>query len=193
MKALNLIMIAAGSALMMQACHNGTNTSTTIDTTTTTTADATKTDTGKMIAAADSADVNFATKAAQGGMTEIALSKLELQSSNNKIKDFANMMVTDHTDAGNKLTAIAKAKNIMLPTLPDTTQQAVITDLSKKSGTALNKAYVAQMVADHQKTIAMFEAAQSAVKDTTLKTFITNTLPTLHKHMDAINAIKSSM
>jgi putative membrane protein len=192
MKTLNLIMIAASSALMMQACHNGNNSATTTDTTTTTTTDATKTDTSKMVAA-DTVDISFATKAAQGGMTEIALSKLELQSSNNKIKDFANMMVTDHTDAGNKLVAIAKAKNITLPTLPDTVQQAIITDLSKKSGTALNKAYVAQMVTDHKNTIAMFEAAQKTVKDTTLKAFITNTLPTLHKHMDAINAIESGM
>ena len=190
MKTLNLIMIAASSALIMQACHNGNNTATTTDTTTTT--DATKTDTTKMLAA-DTVDISFATKAAQGGMTEIALSKLELQSSNNKIKDFANMMVTDHTDAGNKLAAIAKAKNITLPALPDTVQQATIADISKKTGVALNKAYVAQMVTDHKNTIAMFEAAQKTVKDTTLKAFITNTLPTLHKHMDAINAIKSGM
>jgi len=191
MKTINLIMITAGATCIMQACHNGSNKATTTDTTTTTTAEVTKTDSSKMLP--DTGDVSFAKKAAQGGVTEIALSKLELQSSNNKIKDFANMMVTDHTDAGNKLTAISMAENITLPTLPDTVQQATITNLSQKTGTDLNKAYVAQMIIDHKNTIAMFEAAQKTVKDTTLKQFITATLPTLHKHMDAINAIKSGM
>jgi len=191
MKKLNLIIAAAGAVCIMQACNNNSKTAATTDSTTTT-ADATKTDTTKMTAAvpADTADVSFATQAAAGGMTEIDLSKLELQSANTKIKDFANMMVTDHTDAGNKLMAIAKAKNITLPDGPNAMQQQIISDMSKKSGVVLDKAYVAQMVTDHKKTIALFEGAQKTVKDTTLKAFITNILPTLHKHLDAINAIK---
>ena len=194
MKKLNLILVAACTICIMQACHNSASTGT-ADSTAVTAADKTKAaDSSMQMAAPDTGDVVFADKAAAGGMTEIALSKLAVQqSSNAKIKDFANMMITDHTAAGDKLAAIAKKEGINLPTGPDTLQQNMISDMSKKTGSDFNKAYVKQMVTDHKKTIAMFEKEQTTVKDTVLKGFITGTLPTLHKHMDAVNALKSSM
>ena len=195
MKKLNLILAVACAAFTMQACHNSASTTTTDSTTTMVKSDSTKvTDTSKMASVIDTADTAFTNKAAAGGMTEIAASKLALQMSQNaKIKDFANMMITDHTAAGDKLAAIAKKEGINLPAGPDTLQQNMISDLSKKTGSDFNKAYVKQMVKDHKMTIDMFEKAQTTVKDTVLKGFITATLPTLHKHMDAVNALKSGM
>ena len=195
MKKLNLFLAVACAAFTMQACHNSASTTMTDSTATTVKSDSTKvTDTSKMASSVDTADTAFTNKAAAGGMTEIAASKLALQMSQNaKIKDFANMMITDHTMAGNKLAAIAKTKNIMLPTGPNAMQQAALDKLSKKTGSDFNMAYVDQMYKDHKETIAMFESAQTTVKDTTLKNFITTTLPTLHKHLDAITALKSSM
>jgi putative membrane protein len=195
MKKLNLILAVACAAFTMQACHNSASTTTTDSTTTMVKSDSTKvTDTSKMTSVIDTADTAFTNKAAAGGMTEIAASKLALQMSQNaKIKDFANMMITDHTMAGNKLAAIAKSKNIVLPTGPNAMQQDALTKLSKKTGNDFNMAYVNQMYKDHKETVAMFESEQNMVKDTTLKNFITTTLPTLQKHLDAITAIKSSM
>jgi len=195
MKKLNLVLITACSVCIMQACHSSSSsTGAATDSTTITTADKTTTDSSKQMAAPDTGDAAFAGKAAAGGMTEIALSKLAVQQSTNaKIKDFANMMITDHSAAGDKLAAIAKKEGINLPAGPDTLQQNMISDLSKKTGSDFNKAYVKQMVKDHKMTIDMFEKAQTTVKDTVLKSFITSTLPTLHKHMDAVNALKSGM
>ena len=196
MKKLPLMIAVACAAFTMQACHNSGSAGTSDSTSTMVKTDSTKsTDTTKMaMAAVDTADTSFAMKAAAGGMKEINASKLALQMSKNaKIKDFANMMITDHTMAGNKLMAIAKAKNITLPAGPNAMQQQQLTDLSKKTGSEFNTAYIDQMVMDHKQTIAMFESAKSSVKDTTLKGFITATLPTLHKHLDAITALQSSM
>ena len=175
MKKLNLILVAGIGVLLMQACHNNNAKTTVTDSTVTT--DVTKTDSTKIIAAADTGDANFAVKAAAGGMTEIAKSKLAVaQSSNAKIKDFANMMITDHGAAGDKLAAIAKAKSIALPTGPDSTQQNQINDLSKKTGKDFDKAYVDQMV-----------------KDTSLKSFVINTIPVVQHHLAVIKTIKSDM
>jgi len=49
------------------------------------------------------------------------------------------------------------------------------------------------MVKDHEATLDMFKKAQTTVKDTSLKSFITNTIPVVQKHLDAIKAIKSGM
>jgi putative membrane protein len=192
MKKLNLIIAAGLSALVMQACHNSTKTPAT-DSTTVTATDVTKTD-STQIMPVDTGDASFAAKAAAGGMTEIALSKVaEQQATTSKIKDFAAMMITDHSAAGDKLAAIAKAKGISLPTGPDTMQQNMISDISKKTGKAFDKAYVNQMVKDHEATLKLFEKHLSMIKDTSLKAFDANTTPVIQHHLAVIKTIKSSM
>lgn len=192
MKKLSLIITAAAAVLVMQACKNNAKSGTT-DSTTTTTTDISKTDTTK-IAQVDTGDAAFAAKAAAGGMTEIELSKAAVQqATTQKIKDFANMMVTDHSAAGQKLSDIAKAKGMALPTGPDSTQQNMISDITKKTGKDFDKAYVNQMVKDHEATLDMLKKGQTTVKDTSLKSFITNTIPVVQKHLDAIKGIKSGM
>jgi len=192
MKKLNLIVTAACAVLVMQACKNNAKSGST-DSTTTTTTDVTKTDSTKM-AAVDTGDASFVAKAAAGGMTEITLSKVAAQQATaQNIKDFANMMVTDHSAAGEKLSVIAKAKGISLPSSPDTAQQKMISDISKKTGKDFDKAYVNQMVKDHEATLSMFKSAQTTVKDTSLKAFITSTIPVVQHHLDAIKTIKGSM
>jgi len=195
MKKLTLFIAIGLTLAMMQACNNGAKDSITkTDSTSVTIADQTRTDSSKTIATPDTGTVNFVMAAISGGMVEIAKSKLAMQQSkNSKITTFANMMITDHTDAANKLMVIAKAENITPPTKPDTDQQNQVTDLSKKTGRDFDKAYVKQMIADHKKTIILFKNAKKTIKDTTLRLFITSTLPTLHKHLDAIDNIKNGM
>jgi putative membrane protein len=192
MKKLNLIIAAACAVLAMQACKNNSKAGSG-DSTTTTTTDVTATDSTK-IAKVDTGDAAFAAKAATGGMTEIALSIVAAQqATSQKIKDFANMMVTDHSAAGDKLGAIAKAKGIALPMSLDSATQNMISDMSKKTGKDFDKAYVDKMVKDHEATLDMFKKEQTMVKDTALKGFITNTIPVVQKHLEAIKAIKSGM
>lgn len=192
MKKLNLIITAACAVMAMQACKNNAKSGAT-DSTTTITSDVTKTDSTTM-APVDTGDASFATKAAVGGMTEIALSKAaQQQATSQKVKDFASMMITDHTAAADKLSVIAKTKGITLPTAPDSTKQNIINNISKKTGKDFDKAYVDQMVKDHEETLDMFKKAQTSVKDTSLRAFFTNTTPVIQKHLDAIKAIKKGM
>ena len=192
MKKLNLIITAVCTVLAIQACKNNAKSGATDSTTTTT--DVTKTDSTSSIAQADTGDAAFAAKAATGGMTEIALSKVAAQqATTQKIKDFANMMITDHSAAGDKLAAIAKAKGMALPTSLDSATQNMVNDMAKKTGTDFDNAYVDKMVNDHQATLDMFKKEETMVKDTALKGFITNTIPVVQHHLDAIKKIKSGM
>jgi putative membrane protein len=192
MKKLNLILVAGLGALIMQACHNNNAKTTVSDSTVTT--DVTKTDSTKIIAPVDTGDANFAVNAAAGGMTEIALSKAaQQQATTVRIKEFAGMMVTDHSALGDKLSVIAKTKSISLPAGPDTIQQNMINDISKKTGKDFDKAYVNQMVKDHESTLKMFKKEETMIKDTSLKSFIVYAIPVIQKHLTAIKAIKSSM
>ena len=190
MKNTKLMIMLAIAAVSFQACKSAKTTSSTDSTTTkvdsTTT---TKTDSSKMVA-----DTAFANKAAIGGMAEVALAKLALtKTSSTKIKDFANMMVTDHSKANMELDSIAKSKNITLPATVDAEHQAKMDSLSKLSGMDFNKAYVATMIEGHQKTLALMQTEASSGKDADFKAFAAKTAPTVQMHLDAINKISASM
>ncbi|HWV72477.1 MAG TPA: DUF4142 domain-containing protein [Pseudosphingobacterium sp.] len=137
------------------------------------------------------ADASFALEAANGGMAEVELGKLAQEKATDaKVKEFASMMITDHSKANEELKAIAAAKQITLPTVPNPDKQTIKKELSAKSGDDFDKAYVAEMIKDHQKDISLFEQAQKTLQDPELKQFVEKTLPVLRKHMDHIGEIK---
>lgn len=135
-------------------------------------------------------DAKFAVDAADGGMAEVALGELaQNKGTDPKVKEFGKMMVTDHTKANDELKALAAGKNITLPAVPSEDKQKVATDLSAKSGKDFDKAYIDQMVDDHQKTVKLFEDGQKNVKDVEIKAFIDKTLPVLRSHLDHIKSL----
>ena len=193
MKKINLILGIAAIAVSLQACSGSKKTSGTDSTTVktdSTTMSATKTDSSSSMMA----DTTFASKAAVGGMAEVALGKMAVaKSSDSKIKDFGNMMITDHGKANDELMAIAKKENITLPATLDAEHQAKSDSLSKLSGKDFDKAYVDAMIDGHKKTLALMQAEAANGKDTTLKAFAAKTAPTVKMHLDAIQKIHDSM
>ncbi len=137
---------------------------------------------------------DFVNDAATGGMMEVELGNMAAQkASSQRVKDFGKMMVDDHTKANDNLKNITSQKNIDLPASITADQRKDIDKLSKKSGSAFDKDYVNMMVDDHKKDIDAFKKAENDVNDNDIKTFITNTLPVLQKHLDSIQAIKAAM
>jgi len=137
---------------------------------------------------------DFANKATTGGIEEVELGKFAEQKANSpQVKDFGKMMAEDHTLVNSNFKTIASKKSMELPTSITDDQRKDIDNLSKKSGKDFDKAYVNMMVEDHKKDISEFKDAEGKVADNDIKDFITSTLPTLQKHLNAIQAIKSKM
>ncbi len=192
MKKLSSILMIATAGLMFQACNSTPKDSTAAADSVNKVKDTTTT--GKTGIAVVADDAKFAVDAANGGMTEIELSKLATaKTTSAKIKEFADMMVMDHTKAGGELKAVAQVKNITLPDSLNADSKKVVMDMSKKSGADFDKAYVDKMVADHKATVEMFEDGSKKIKDADLKAFVDKTLPTIKGHLDNINKIKSGM
>ncbi|WP_412469091.1 DUF4142 domain-containing protein [Pedobacter sp. KLB.chiD] len=188
------IYVMAVSALAFQACNGGNkdakesadSLNMAKDTTTNTAA------TGGI--AVDESDAKFTTEAAVGGMAEVELGKMALEkSSNPQVKEFATMMVKDHGMANTELMTIAKQKNITLPTTVDDEHKKKIEDLSKKTGTDFDKAYVSAMVDGHKSTLKLMEDGAKDGKDADLKAFATKTAPIVQSHLQMINKINDSM
>lgn len=189
-----LMYVMAISALAFQACSGGNkdakesadSLNKAKDTTTNVAA------TGGI--AVDDADAKFTTQAAVGGMAEVELGKMALEkSSNAQVKEFATMMVKDHGMANTELMAIAKQKNITLPSTVDDEHKKKMDDLSKKTGANFDKAYVSAMVDGHKSTLKLMEDESKDGKDADLKSFATKTAPIVQTHLTMINKINDSM
>jgi putative membrane protein len=137
---------------------------------------------------------SFTTKAAQGGMSEVLLGNLALAKGQSAdVKQFAELMVADHTRANNDLKEIAARKSVALPTDTNDEQKSLLEKLSKLSGADFDKAYVKAMVDDHEKDVDEFTAQAKSGTDADIKAFAAKTLPTLQSHLDMIKGIKDRM
>jgi putative membrane protein len=138
------------------------------------------------VAIAQSAtDTQFARDAAIGGMMEVQLGKIALQkASNEKVKEFAQRMVDDHSRVSDELSAIAAKESIALPNDLDAKHKAVVDRFSTMSaGSDFDRAYITDMVRDHRADIAAFEKEQDKGRDHDLTSWVGSTLPTLRDHL----------
>jgi putative membrane protein len=141
----------------------------------------------------NSDDKAFVKNAAKGGMAEVELGRLASQkASDPQVKSFAEWMIKDHSAADHKLTALASAKGVELPSGKGVMNDATYAKLKMLSGKTFDKAYVNAMVDDHKEDVAAFEKESNQAQDPDVKTFATKTLPTLRSHLDAIEKIQAA-
>ena len=140
----------------------------------------------------ESAD--FVTKAASGGMLEVQLGQLAQQNAKSqRVKDFGNMMVTDHSKANEELKSLAASNNITIsPTLLPPHQQHIAM-MRQMKGTDFDKQYMYMMVNDHKEDIDEFKNEANNTNNDVFKYFASKTLPTLQKHLDSAQVIHSKM
>lgn len=137
---------------------------------------------------------DFAVKAANGGIMEIELARLAREKAqSNDVKEFAAMMIADHSKANDELKSIASQKNITLPSTLGKDGQEHVDELSKLSGTEFDKKYVDLMVDDHEEDVKLFQDAAKDADDPAVKAFAAKTLPTLQKHLERITTIDKNM
>ncbi|HEX3704004.1 MAG TPA: DUF4142 domain-containing protein [Vicinamibacterales bacterium] len=143
------------------------------------------------------ADQTFVKKAAEGGMAEVELGKLAAEkAASPEVKQFGQKMMDDHGKANDQLKSLAQNKNITLPSDLSAKDKALRDRLSKLSGAAFDRAYMRAMVTDHTKDVGDFRTESKAGGDADVKSWASNTLPTLESHLkmakDADRAVGTS-
>jgi putative membrane protein len=91
--------------------------------------------------------------------------------------------------ANDQLKQIAASNGLMLPTQPSAKHRATQERLSKLSGDAFDKAYMADMLKDHKKDVADFQKESTTGKDPDIRRFAAETLPTLQDHLKQAESI----
>ena len=192
MKKLSFVFVLGIATMAFQACGDADNDNDTINSNTTT---ENRIDSTDAMEDEQNETSKFMVKAANGGMMEVELGNLAKEKATNaSVKEFAAMIVKDHSNANDELKSLAASKSITLPATMDNDHRDHVTDLSNKSGNDFDKAYMDMMVSDHKKDIDMFE---DILDDNDiapeLKAFANKTLPVLKKHHEEAKRIYDSL
>ena len=129
-------------------------------------------------------DVKALKDMAQANINEIAAARIALNKTQNaEVKTFAQKMVEDH---GSALTvqAVAKQKEVTLPTAPDAKHKAMADKLEKQSGTAFDKMYMDNAgVMDHKMVLSTLKSDATKIKDPDVKALADAHTPVVEQHL----------
>lgn len=143
---------------------------------------------------ASAADLKFAREAAVGGLAEVQMGMTALQkASNDKVRQFGQKMVDDHSKANDQLKSIAEGKKITLPTELDAKHKKTAEMMAKMSGAGFDRDYITDMVKDHEEDVAEFQKEAMNGSDPDIKNFAAMALPTLQQHLQMAKDISSSL
>lgn len=139
-------------------------------------------------------DKNFAKEAAMGGMAEVELGKLAQQNAqHDEVKQFGARMMQDHGAANQQLMPILSATDVTVPQQLDATHRKTYDRLAKMRGAEFDRAYMRDMVQDHEKTVKKFRQEAQHGNDPDLKAFAQNTLPVLEQHLKLAHEVGKSL
>jgi putative membrane protein len=136
-------------------------------------------------------DQQFVDFAAQTDMVEANLGQMAGSvASAQPVKDYAQMLVTDHTNDFNQLYTVAQQANLTRPNAIGAEQnKAMIDPFQKLKGAAFDHKYAQEMIAGHTKAIAVYKKEAADAQNPALKSYAEQVLPVLQKHLDAAKAL----
>jgi putative membrane protein len=151
----------------------------------------TKMASGKM--AGPMSEQAFVDFAGQTDMTEAHLGQLaQEQASAQAVKDYGQMLNTDHTQDYSVLSTAAASAGVQVPKGTDKKHDEMIASLAKLKATAFDHRFLHEMVVGHEGAIAEYNRYIRDGQNAALKTYATNVLPVLQKHLDDAKKLESA-
>jgi putative membrane protein len=130
-------------------------------------------------------DVAFVRQATESGRKEMAAARDALpQLKNPGLKRIAEMLVSDHGAANAKLSKIAEAKGWPLPAPQAATPPAA------GASTDFDAKWTADMIAGHEKSVALYRAQAQGGEDKDLRKYAQDTLPVIEHHLAELRSLQ---
>lgn len=131
-------------------------------------------------------DQKFVDMAAQTDMVEANLGQLAQDASSSQpVKDYGQMLTTDHTNDYQQLSNAAHQANLNVPSAIDEEHnKAMIGPFQKLKGEAFDHRYIAEMISGHTKAIAIYKKEAADAENPAIKSYAQAALPTLEKHLE---------
>ena len=128
-------------------------------------------------------DKLFIVHAYQGNLGEVKLGKLaEMRAKDPMVKMVAQTIVKEHGMANRDLLGHFKTLGVPVPKDAGIANAAIYEKMSKLSGSAFDKAYIAVQADAHEAAIVMYSHEVDAGKNATVKTYAANKLPGILGH-----------
>lgn len=140
-------------------------------------------------------DKEFIEEAASGGLTEVEVGKMMSERATNPgVKQFAEMLVKDHTQANEELRRIATSAGVALPSTPETKHRVMIERLANEKGADLDRTFIRNFgVKEHEKDVKDFQKQADKGENPQLKAFAAKTLPKLQEHLAMAQKLESEL
>lgn len=131
----------------------------------------------------------FIERARASNAFEIESSRLALDKATQPaLKNFARMMIDDHTRADQKLVSVARgagqAPGEKVEMEPK--QRRQIENLTAASGAEFDKLYATAQLEAHQMAVQLYQTYSETGTDERLRQFAAETLPKLQQHLEQI-------
>ena len=137
-------------------------------------------------------DADFMLKAAEAGVKEVEVGKLAAEkASDQDVKAFGRRLVVDHSIANEELLKLSTTRKVALPVKLNTDltepakpgQHAAPADLMTLEGAAFDRAFLDQVVKDHQEALDLFDEVADHSQDSELKEWAERKHQTLQDHL----------
>ncbi len=140
------------------------------------------------------ADAEFVLRAADSSNAEIALGELAQENAQSaSVKEFGRDMIASHTRLNQQLTQVATRNGLTPPTTPTAPAAAVAAALGTRTGAAFDRAYLAQQVASHDMTLALFRHAARNADDEAIREFAQRHMEEIEEHMEQAESLERAV
>ena len=147
-----------------------------------------------------SGDQEFVQEQLAMGKAEVELGKLAQQRGTHAdVKNYGQMMETDHRMAGEELKEIANRANGRPQGRDDSAKDAhgdhveLREELSKLSGGEFDRRYLDEMVEDHEKGIDALEGRAERADHPQIREWAAKTLPKMRNHLAKAKAVQETL
>lgn len=139
-------------------------------------------------------DKSFVKDAAEGGIAEVEMGKLaEQKASSAQVKAFGHRMVVDHTRLNAQMKPVAEKMGVSVPTSMSVGQKATYEELKMKSGADFDKAYIKDMVKDHQEDLDNFNKELGSTSYAPLKAKVAAGKTVIEGHKKMADSLAQKM
>lgn len=132
----------------------------------------------------------FMQKAIAGNLAEIKVGQLAQQKGATEgVRHFGTVLEQDHSQANLEARQTANSMGVTPPSEPGPGDQATYRHLASLSGTEFDRAFVKEMVKDHEKDIAVYKK-EASTNISPASNYAKQILPDLRKHLQLAEALE---
>ncbi|MFC0866307.1 DUF4142 domain-containing protein [Sphaerimonospora cavernae] len=137
-------------------------------------------------------DRGFLTALHEGNLAEIQAGKAaKRQASHEEVREVGKMLVYDHKKLDKEVTQVAGDLGVDLPSSPSAKQQAELEQITAKSGTEFDRAWLEAEVAEHRADLAAGAKQLSEGSSEEVKQLARDAEPVVQEHLDELEEVQN--